>query len=191
MFFGVLEITRSSGWSVLFWRYDKIIVPKFLIIENKRLGFALRVLQLLAAGTALYMIFGLAQSAREDVAEKCLCFVLWSDVIRLLTSIISYSYLFEIPLYENVLETSEFGAVQKWVNIVESYFEKCSKYVLTDKHRLQHSRERVLQSMLEGPYIWRLECLDSSFTDPVLEQEFQRIGPSRGNFAQEAPSTRN
>jgi hypothetical protein len=36
--------------------YNKIVVPKFLIIENKRLGFALRVLQLTAFAVAIYII---------------------------------------------------------------------------------------------------------------------------------------
>jgi hypothetical protein len=41
--------------------YNKITVPKFLIIENKRLGFSLRVLQLTAFCIVIYLIYGLAQ----------------------------------------------------------------------------------------------------------------------------------
>jgi hypothetical protein len=69
----------SKGiWAIIELAYNKIIVPKFLIIENKRLGFTFRVLQACAGALCAYLIFSIrGYNARMDVSSYNM--LVWTD----------------------------------------------------------------------------------------------------------------
>ena len=52
---------------------------------------------------------------------------------------------------------SEFEAVQTFARFVDP--DNCKMGVFTRKNRLRYSRERALQSLVQGPYIVYLACI--------------------------------